>query len=364
MKYYCIAAADGFLCPTWVLLVADEKMSADAFDYCEVQGLSQSRDQVGFLCFCRTRSGNAAFYKWLNENVLCKFVQSIRAINNIGENDYLCVLCDGEKVQIDPYLDASIQEKFRDLNCMIGKVAASCTALTQPLDAFNAFKASKSLLACFSTDDYMHQESLRHQVVSAIQIHESRYQNVKIADKRRLIPGILAVRVAIVNAMNEITIQKSFEAAGIDRECQVDINHILAQFGVKLTDCAFHQFMDVLPQAVSLFREQGTITDEQLRMFDAIRHEEAEICGHPRDQLVLSRQRCVILNHAQTMQRHLDRLQAIEDAKKRKAEEKIVKAAERKRKAEEKEQLDQDKKLKREAETAAEVGKDSKKKRK
>ena len=170
VKYYCIAAADGFLCPTWVLLVADAKMSADAFDYCEVQGLSQSRDQVGFLCFCRTRSGNAAFYKWLNENVLCKFVQSIRAINNIGENDYLIVLCDGEKVQIDPYLDASIQEKFRGLNCMIGKVAASCTALTQPLDAFNAFKASKSLLAHFSPDDYMHQESLRGQVELAIQM--------------------------------------------------------------------------------------------------------------------------------------------------------------------------------------------------
>ena len=78
-------------------------------------------------------------------------------------------------------------------------------------------------------------------------------------------------------------------------------------------------------EGLSLFREQGTITDDRLRMFDAIRHEEAEICGHPRDQLILSRQCCVILNHAQTMQRYLDRLQATEDAKKRKAEERLSK---------------------------------------
>ena len=69
IKWYSIISATGVPGPL-VFMLACDSMGPDEFEVFEVRGLCKSDAAIndfGYIVFCATRSGNASFYKWLNQ---------------------------------------------------------------------------------------------------------------------------------------------------------------------------------------------------------------------------------------------------------------------------------------------------------
>ena len=74
-KYFYLACASGRLGEA-TFLCADPSMNAEDFTATEILGLSTSTDAgaKGYLCFCKSRVGNLAFFKWYFVVVIINFV--------------------------------------------------------------------------------------------------------------------------------------------------------------------------------------------------------------------------------------------------------------------------------------------------
>jgi hypothetical protein len=68
LKYFAMIDR---LCPNLVFLAADDKVDDDAFECIPIEGLTSSTDSAarGYLCFTKSRSGNDAFFNWMNQSV-------------------------------------------------------------------------------------------------------------------------------------------------------------------------------------------------------------------------------------------------------------------------------------------------------
>lgn len=90
-----------------------------------------------------------------------------------------------------------------------------------------------------------------------------------------------------------------------------------------------------LPTATKLFLCNGKVTDKELDMFEAIKRRMEATNRLPKDQLVFSRQRCVIINHGDTLKPLKDRKEETE----RKQAEEIIKKESKKQKSIENKEL-------------------------
>ena len=101
IKHYHFHNANGTVAPP-VFVVADDSMDPEAFIWDEVPELSTSTDVNGkaYLCRCRTRNGNSAFYRWYGTFVVALFVIIVRdrtkSKNPDGTPMRAFVTCDGE----------------------------------------------------------------------------------------------------------------------------------------------------------------------------------------------------------------------------------------------------------------------------
>ena len=363
IKWYCLVCASGKVNPTNVFVVADPLLGEKEFHFVKIPGLSNNTavmGSFGYLCFCNSRSGNEAFYEWLNVTVLIDFVNLVREDGSLAVDDYVFVNCDGEHVQIMPYMNPNIRTKLRDLNVIVGKISASCTAVAQALDAYALFKSLKTRLrAIIDGKRRTKQLGLTNNIRVGIENYEQTVKHLmNSSDKRRLIDGLLDVMQAISDEVRSDTIISSFDVIGITNDGVLNIQQMLDQFKVKVTESEFNDIVNQLPVASKIYNANGTISDAELDMFVVVNRLSQPANGLPKDKLVLSRQRAVIVNHDEVYQRYLDviaaRQKEEEDAVVRKAE-RQKKIAENKSNAEAKKSAAAEKKRKREEDSAAKV---------
>ena len=70
--------------------------------------------------------------------MLIPFLENLKS--QYGEVGDPCgCICDGECEQISPLFTFNLVEKFRTMKCVLGKLAASITAVGQPCDAWEMF---------------------------------------------------------------------------------------------------------------------------------------------------------------------------------------------------------------------------------
>ena len=335
VKYYCICNAAGRLCPTWVFLVADGQMSPDEHLVYPVMGLSQVENEFGYICFCKSRAGNAKFYDWLNKTVVAGFIKMIKRDENLSDDEKFFINCDGEHVQILPYMNASVTNIFNDLNAIIGKVCASCTAVAQPLDAYIVFKGIKAALNGLCDDDYrLTQLGLMQSIQDAISAHRKATRRPNGIEKRRLPPALLSIRYAIVNTVKPKYVVDSFKTIGLNTDCSVNIDQFLSQFNVNLSPYDYEDLVGKLTWATKIFKKNGQLKDAQFLEFNAVKKYAAmnnELDRKAKDDLVLPRQRCVILNHNGTIQRFQERIAAKKQEELDKQQAKETRKAERER---------------------------------
>ena len=70
--------------------------------------------------------------------MLIPFLENLKS--QYGEVGDPCgCICDGECEQISPLFTFNLVEKFKTMKCVLGKLAASITAVGQPCDAWEMF---------------------------------------------------------------------------------------------------------------------------------------------------------------------------------------------------------------------------------
>ena len=101
IKHYHFHNANRTVAPP-VFVVADDSMDPEEFIWDEVPELSTSTDANGkaYLCRCRMRNRNSAFYRWYGTFIVAPFVIIVRdrtkSKNPDGTPMRAFITCDGE----------------------------------------------------------------------------------------------------------------------------------------------------------------------------------------------------------------------------------------------------------------------------
>ena len=130
-----------------IYIIADFNMEENSIDVHEVKGMEICTDlhAITYVIFCKTRSANTEFYRWFFKKVFVKFVLDCRITYSIHDSipAYFCL--DGESDQINPMREDDTIELCREYNIVIGKLPASTTSISQPLDVGKDFVGAKTI---------------------------------------------------------------------------------------------------------------------------------------------------------------------------------------------------------------------------
>ena len=151
IKHYHFHNASGTVAPP-VFVVADDSMDPETFIWDEVSELATSTDVNGkaYLCRCRTRNANSAFYRWYGTFIVAPFVMDVRdrtrSKNPDGTPMRAFVTCDGEQEQIKVFQHDDLLDIFSGALIDFGKIAAFCSGIHQSSDVSPLFRAIKTKL--------------------------------------------------------------------------------------------------------------------------------------------------------------------------------------------------------------------------
>lgn len=299
VKYYCIVTANGTLCQTPVYLIGNSDLKNDDFYAYKIPDLSfsSSDDAFGYICICKSRHGNAAFFHWFNTEVIIPFAQSIQRKIGTG-NDPIFICCDGEACQINPYLTKELSDKFKNSNIAIAKLAASTTAVAQPCDIAELFKSCKALLSNTKYIDVDCYCRLEKNVLDIMNMH-CKNTNTKLTSdyRHRMSKGIIKCNVVISKAVSKYLINKSFLKSGLNnKNMSPNIEKIIGNFKVRLLPEELTDLQAKIPVLTEKFEEKGLLTDQQLssNLFVQNSPNHNQIVNH-KERNALCRQRCRIL---------------------------------------------------------------------
>lgn len=306
IKYFCICTLAGLICPQLVFVIADSSLNDDDCFTFKVDELSTSNDPYayGYICVCKTRCGNEKLFMFLNEQVIIPFINLLRQKHNTTGNTNAFVTCDGEADQIYPYFNDNMKKLCDDNNIIVGKLAASTTAVSQACDAYKMFSATKARCKGMLEDEVNAMVSLKSNIQKMITQYETDSKRTfNAADKRRLVPGVIKCVLAITKSLNRSIVINSFKTIGISNNCVVNHAQIFKQFNVKFTTEEFLDFQCRLENGLKAFRKYGRMNDNEMMKYDVIFNRMDHDDPPNRDQLALYRERCVIITHKATVER-------------------------------------------------------------
>lgn len=268
IKYYAIMSAAGIICSSIVLVVADENMAKEDISVHKVHTLSISAgvDGVGYVVFCRSRCGNAAFFQWFNVVILGGFLTDIKAQIGVALDTPCFVCCDGEAAQIKSYNDLEVTQCLHDHHCIVGKLPAATTAVSQPCDAGNYFKTCKSLLRSATPQKVGENSYLRELLTKIFNEQQQRFPG-KRRNATRTIDGIINIRYAIQKGARSNILLDSFCKSGLTG-MSVDVIKILNNHSVTVTNDEYQDIMLKLPDLTKKFDANGSVSDKELKQFN------------------------------------------------------------------------------------------------
>ena len=301
IKYFAIITASGLMCPTPVYILADSSVEKGKFNCYEVNGLSLDiYNPKGYICFCNTRAGNTEFFLWFNNTVLLPFMKKL--LLQYGDtNSWCCLICDGEYTQIQPYFTNNIIRKLSDIKCIIGKLAALTTGISQPCDCYNLFKATKTILKSITDGQIVQYKTIKDKLDEILD-----QQNITGTYKTNIIKCILKIITALLHVVGARLIQKSFEIAGfsdLNDIINCNYNKIFQNYSVNLTTDQASEFDNNKEQTVQVFAQNGNIKDDELKhIFPNIINDLGDPNERSVDTKVIMHKRCMVLNHTSTLQ--------------------------------------------------------------
>ena len=217
IKYFLLMSAAGKTAPP-IFLLADDKMDKDAIDIHQIYGLSSSTspDEFSYVVFTKTRSGNAALFRWMTNLVLIDFVNKIR--NHLRpevKNSQAWYQIDGELAQINVFKEDAIKQLMVENNIVVGKFPGSTTEINQPADQ-KPFKACKGTLKRINDNTVAHCVDDLFVLEEMIESHESKCRSkIDYSHRRYMTYGLLRVRTALQFAIRNDLLINSFHDTGI-----------------------------------------------------------------------------------------------------------------------------------------------------
>ncbi|MEK7878390.1 MAG: hypothetical protein AAB285_00880, partial [candidate division NC10 bacterium] len=219
--------------------------------------------------------------------------------------DKIFICCDGEGIQIKPYFDNKIKILFRRHNCNIIKFAASTTAISQPCDAYNLFKAIKTYLKSHPDDfDQLSNTVLIENLTIAFNARETANPDrtkLQPVYKMNMIALIAKAFSAISTVVIKKLIQNSFIKIGFTPYNKtVDIDQALNQYKININPTDRAQLEASLPALVTTFNNNGEVTRGDMEHLGVVtKYIEANNLPAERRKKAISRRSCVQLNNEQ-----------------------------------------------------------------
>ena len=302
IKWYAIINAAGKSGP-FVFLFEDPDLPAEDFSVFEVPGLclNDASDAFGYVCFTKTRAGNSKFYNWLIGDIIAPWLVAQRTLRSKKMNSPAVITCDGEDVQILEFAEPALVKTLNDCNIMQGKSSAVCSGNSQQLDAYKLFCTVRANVEkCLHVREDNEELSAKlFDTAFAWAGYSHAYWDTSKC--KRAVAALIVLHQAIQKSLNSSIIKKSYAETGlVDLNGKLNIVQIFKKFGFNLTATHLAWILDDLPRAEKLFEKNGTLTDDELlQLFSWTR--EYQVVKRlvpvttPRDQLTISRRRCVML---------------------------------------------------------------------
>jgi hypothetical protein len=292
VKYYLILTAAGMAAPP-IFLLADAKMNHHDCDVHMLEGLGCStnpKENLSYVVYTKTRCANAAFYKWIIEDIIVQFVADIRrALPEKWKNQAAWFQLDGEWTQIKEFLDEQTHEKMTEHNIVVGKLPGSTTEIYQPADQ-TPFKNAKKRLTRIHDVSVRGREIERELLNDLIKSHELKCSTkVNPRHKQFMVNGLLRVENTLRQTTNSANLEKSFEDTGI---YPFDMNKMMANCKIRIPDEERAHWNQQLPLAKDLLLQHGELSDKILDDLNIANNMETN-----KDNLIIPRRRMILLTN-------------------------------------------------------------------
>ena len=337
-----------------VLIIADENMHADTIDVHEVRTLVNHGNNIcgyesGYVVFLKTTPGKK-FFEWYVSEIVVDFVRRLKIAYEFKDDATAFLVHDGEYCQINTWMTDTneLAEMFKTLHIAVGKLGASTTGVSQPLDAGKLFCSVRQAVKKQHIDgDHLRGlDALKRGIEKVIEAHITASGGQKVHNKKRIIVfGLLGSHVAINKYATRPMGAKSFMEAGLQIMSDgivCDVIQVLQQYkqwelisGDK--DHKLALYVDQCRDLTDKFISGGGLSDafmyEKLDLVKEL-HEYVHQNDLDRDKRALTNQRCVIIvTPALTAKQ--ERLKKNEEERKKAEEEKAKKLLEHKKRLDE-----------------------------
>lgn len=296
-----------------IFLVNDPNMDADDFHAYEILGLSHivEPSAKGYLCFCKTRAGNAKFFQWYTMEILTKFVEACRDLlldDQKAQSFYM--IADGEQLQLQPFDDPEVLSTLDNFNIDLAKGPASCTnTIGNACDRSNLFKATKKTMKAVSSVNELDFQDpvLELKIFNTIQTDHSL---LSVEKRRNICKGVVKIARSLAKVVNYQIVSHGFHRIGLypvnAKKC---ISNMDAEALSNFDANTINGFVSKIPDLASLFLDEssgGQITEKQFDDLGIPQTESDDRRTIPKDQRCLSNQRAVMISHQASRKRRQD----------------------------------------------------------
>lgn len=292
VKHYHLHNANGTVAPP-VFIIADDSVDAESFAWHDIPELSTSTDVNGhaYLCVCRTRNANAAFYRWFGTFIVAPFIIDVRARSKAKYPDgtpmRAFVTCDGEQEQIRVFQEEDMLGVFENALIDFGKIAASCSGIHQSSDVSPLFRAIKKKIQSVETTNY------KSPLMSEALKDVLRGCGYSSAMKTKISDSIQKIVKTIRSVMTAEMIITGYERTG---QYPVDFARTLRQTTYTFSIKQWSSMTNAVDDAVAIFRARGALSEDEMDTLEIPSVNEEQVNQRPKDQRMLHQQRAVIMN--------------------------------------------------------------------
>ena len=313
IKWFMLCNANGQLGKD-VFLLADRDMTEDEFTCEDIQSLSNNNQMgaSGWLCFTKTRCGNAAFFKWYISTVVVEFVKYCRNLLPLDEqSERFYLVADGEEVQIQPLENDEVNNILSEALIDFGKGPASCTGtVSNACDRSSMFKSAKKVLR-------------NQKEAKKLNYQDDALENLLIASILKLHPKITTAKrlflskgiVKVVRGINQVN---SFSIVQ-DGFSRIGVHPLSAKKCIQCCDSAtldnysnevIEDIVSKVPALAEIFLQTGQITEGQMDAANIPRIVNDDRRTLEKDKRCQSHQRAVWLNSVEARIRRQEYMEA------------------------------------------------------
>jgi hypothetical protein len=304
VKWIHLACADGHSGPI-ILLFCLETLQEDSFHVIEVNGLNYSSDlgAKGYVCFCRTRAGNMAFFNWFISTIVIPTITISRSHHGHGQEQGF-VYCDGEAVTLSQVFSENLTKLAQDNHVHIGKLPASCSGIHQSCDVSPVFKVTKKCLKDIFKRQLIHNNPT---ITTKVQEGLSKLESdvhiiISALIKQRIETSVLAITTALQMSVNPQRIRDGFRISG---QYPLSFDIIMGRCYYRPEPTQMNVMREKTDDCVSYFMQHGQLTEEFM--------DSKGICSlnntnnstrPPHDLRPIHQQRAVLLTNTNTISRY------------------------------------------------------------